>query len=464
MGTHGQDSCNCLLNLNHIIEKVTHNYSGFADKINAYTEKQYNLLVDSLRNLANNSHSLTDCYKLLNTYRLYFLDKHLQLTADLPPGNTPVFTDTSVHPLQTNVTREQIVTYLTANKAHLKPLEGIWNTVGYETGIMYNERANAYRAIICRASNKSWKPGMIKFISKPIGNAYTTIYGRGDFGSDTITTNLYKNFMEMEGYGTWQKTFPSVKDSFTVAQYNVLYGGEVQMRMLNDTTLYIGLKSCDPAHKQVLDSLMKANADKLKTIPFWIVDFRGNQGGSTDVYQSLLPYFYTKTLYVTGDKHWMTPGNTAQMQQFVNENKTVMDRGTVAIFNTMISYGLAHPGAWFDGGCDSLKYPEVLPYPKHIAVLSDKNNASSGETFLMVVHDLSDKVTIFGENSAGYLDYGDVFAYTLPCSKLMMYIPTRRSNYLDDGQRYSYTGFPPDVRIPANTKDWIDFIFKYRMK
>lgn len=243
-----------------------------------------------------------------------------------------------------------------------------------------------------------------------------------------------------------------------------MFGGQVQLRMLDAATLYIALKSCDLANKPILDSLLKANAASLKTIPNWIVDFRGNGGGSTDVFQNLLPFFYTKTLYDKGDKHWMTPEQTAAFKKFTEENRALMDTGTLSYLTKIIRFGEANPNGWYDGGNDSLKYKQVVAYPKRVAVLSDRNNGSSGETFLLTAKGISDKVTVFGENSAGYMDYGDLQEFAFPCNKLMMYIPSRRSNYLDDGVTYSYNGIPPDVFIPANNKDWIGFVVDYWKK
>jgi hypothetical protein len=456
-----QDSCNCLLNLNHMIEKVSLNYAGYKDKVKPVTQQRYSALIDSLRKTAGTTNDLT-CYLLLDRYRLFFLDKHLQLRGNLPPAENNA-TDASAAPVQTEWTKDKIYYYLTKNK--LTPLEGIWKTEGYEIGVVLNKKSREYEAIIISAENKNWKEGMLKFSSTPqYKNSFVTAYRMGNFSIDTTTTVLNKNFIEIQRFGSWQKMFPAVKDSFAKAVYSTMFGGQVQLRVLDAATLYIALKSCDLANKPILDSLLKANATMLKTIPNWIVDFRGNGGGSTDVFQSLLPFFYTKTLHDKGDKHWMTPDQTAAFKKFTEENKALMDTATLNYLNKIIRFGEANPNGWHDSGSDSLKYEKVLAFPKRVAVLSDRNNGSSGETFLLTVKGLSDKVTVFGENSAGYMDYGDLQEFTFPCKKLMMYIPSRRSNYLDDGITYSYTGIPPDIFIPASTKDWIGFVVDYWKK
>lgn len=463
LSAFAQDSCNCLLNLNHMIEKVSLNYAGYKDKVKPATEQRYNVLIDSLRQAAGTANDLKTCYQLLDKYRLFFLDKHLQLKGDLPPAENNASATPSAAPVQTGWTKDSIYKYLTTNK--LTPLEGVWKTEGYEIGVMLNKKSRQYEAIIVSAENKNWREGMLKFSStSQHKNSFVTAYRMGNFSIDTTTVVLNKNFIEIQRFGSWQKMFPAGKDSFTKAVYSTMFGGQVQLRMLDAATLYIALKSCDLANKPILDSLLKANAARLKTIPNWIVDFRGNGGGSTDVFQNLLPYFYTKTMYDKGDKHWMTPEQTTSFKKFTEENRTLMDTGTLSYLTKIIRFGEANPNSWYDSGSDSLKYDKVLAFPKRVAVLSDRNNGSSGETFLLTAKGISDKVTVFGENSAGYMDYGDLQEFTFPCKKLMMYIPSRRSNYLDDGVTYSYTGIPPDVFIPAKNKDWIGFVVDYWKK
>ena len=86
--THAQDNCNCLLNLNNFVEKVSNNYAGYADKVNAKTKDGYFLMVDSLKKRADIATDLRTCYNVLEKYRLFFYDKHLQLGADLPADTT----------------------------------------------------------------------------------------------------------------------------------------------------------------------------------------------------------------------------------------------------------------------------------------------------------------------------------------------------------------------------------------
>ena len=74
---------------------------------------------------------------------------------------------------------------------------------------------------------------------------------------------------------------------------------------------------------------------------------------------------------------------------------------------------------------------------------------------------MSEKSVIFGENTGGYMDYGDVMSRELGCDGLVPGIPTSRMNRIDHGFSYDLNGITPDVPIGESTKDWIAFVQNY---
>lgn len=337
-----QDSCNCKTNLLQFADLVARNYAGYQDKVNDNTRASYTKLVDSLGKAAGAAQTREECYTILDTYRLFFEDKHLQMGA-------------------------------TFHKRQL--------------------------------------PAPLRY-------------------DDELTDTLFA-------------------------------GGELQWRMLNPSTLYIRIKRCRLEFRPILDSLLKANSAQLRTTPNWIIDFRGNSGGNTDAFSPLLPYFYTKPYYSLGEGQWMSPGNTALFKDFYDKNKTGMDSSSAAYIQKIVAHGTRYPNSWYRDKGDTTVYAQSLEYPKRVAILSDRHNGSSGETFLIVAKGISDKVTVFGENSAGYLDYGNLLRHTTDCKAYRFSIPGRRANYLDHGISYDKTGYPPDVYIPTDEKNWVSFVFRY---
>ncbi len=71
--------CTCLENFDFLVSKIENDYSGFGDKVNATTEKEYAMFTQSLRDKAGKTQSLYRCTLLLDAWLKFFDDKHLQI-------------------------------------------------------------------------------------------------------------------------------------------------------------------------------------------------------------------------------------------------------------------------------------------------------------------------------------------------------------------------------------------------
>jgi hypothetical protein len=110
--------------------------------------------------------------------------------------------------------------------------------------------------------------------------------------------------------------------------------------------------------------------------------------------------------------------------------------------------------------CDTLL--EVFPLPSRVAILMDGQCGSTTELFLLLARQ-SKKVTLFGQPSAGVLDYANVRLFTLPSGNCFMAIPTTRSRRLPKNP-IDNIGIAPDVRLrnlatPQTSSDSaVDFV------
>lgn len=452
-----QDTCTCSRNLDLFISKVERNYAGYQDKVNADTRASYQTIKDSLQRMAVAADDKSRCFQLLERYRSFFRDKHLQLggtyaTAEDGTRSTP--------PRTTAWTAASLDQRYKTHRENLRTLEGLWALDAYRVGIVHNDSLNAYDAIIVASQNPNWKEGMVKFtVTEPVDGHCAVRYWRGDLKLSETTAAFAPGHLSLKGVGTWHMVQPP-PGSLSATAFELAHGDEVQWRMLDDTTLYIKLGSCDLKNKAVLDSLAEANKASLDRIPHWIVDFRGNGGGSTDVFQSLLPYMYTKPFKEYGADHWMSPENTTLLRTWHEENKGMIDKGTARYIQAWVRFGEKHPNSWHHGSGGTTRYKKHA-FPERIAILADHGTASSGEAFLEIARGMSDKSVIFGENTGGYMDYGDLQSHVLGCDGLVTSIPTSRMNRIDHGKRYDLEGIAPDVRIGKEEQDWIGFVQKY---
>lgn len=92
-------------------------------------------------------------------------------------------------------------------------------------------------------------------------------------------------------------------------------------------------------------------------------------------------------------------------------------------------------------------------YDKPIAVLIDADCGSTGELLAIALKN-SSNVTVFGENSAGFLHFGNPGLLVLPYSKIMVEIPTTFKNFRKI-EWLEKVGITPDIAVPSG-KDAIE--------
>ncbi len=454
----GQDTCTCARNLDRFIEKVERNYAGFNDKVNKATRPAYTHLVDSLRTVASTVDDKSICFNALERYRSYFRDKHLQLGGAFAPAEDG---GPSEPPHSSTWTNALLEAHFLSHRETPRALEGIWYLEKYQVGVIYNDSAARYDAVIMRSENVNWKEGMVKFtVTEPVNAEATARYWRGDMRMLEARATCAPGHIAVNGVGTWHLVDPpaGIMDART---FELTFGDEVQWKMLDDSTLYIKLGSCDLANKAVLDSLVAANRTLLEHLPNWIIDLRGNRGGSTDVFQCLLPYLYTKPFLEYGVDHWLSPENTAALRSWLEHSRSRMDEGSARDIQEIVDQGTAHPNSWHRGGGGSTRFDTVRAMPQRVAMLADRGTASSGESFVETARGISSKTVIFGENTGGYMDYGDLMQHEIGCDGLAAAIPTSRMRRIDHGQAYDLTGIAPDVRIEPGTEDAIAIVRAY---
>lgn len=452
LAVRSQDTCSCTHVLDRFIGKVERNYAGYQDKVATATRDGYEALKDSLIGLAAGTEDKSRCFHLLDRYRAYFRDKHLQLAgayAHAEDGTDPAPPRTSAW---TAATLDQ---RFTIHREELRTLEGLWSLDAYRVGLVYNDSLRAYDAIIAASQNPNWKEGMVKFtVTEPVEGQAHVHYWRGDLKTMETVAVFASGHLAVKGVGTWHMV-QAPAGSMGALDFELNYGEEVQWRMLDDSTLYIKLGSFDLRNKALLDSLVHANKALLDRTPYWIVDLRGNGGGSTDVFAALLPYLYTRPMEDFGADHWMSPENTALLKAWAEANAPMLPTRTTRYLRNLVKYGERHPNTWFREKGGTEQHDKVMPMPERVAILADHGTASSGESFLFVARGMSGKSLIFGENSGGYMDYGDLQSHFLGCDGLVTSIPTARMNRIDHGMRFDIDGIAPDERIGKEVQDWI---------
>jgi hypothetical protein len=450
-------ACDCSENLSFLIQKVTKNYAGFADKVTPITQNRYTQLVDSLRQAAKENPSENHCFVLLKKYKNFFRDGHLQINYRAPITQTATAANVPTFSLE----ETEVKKYYQRYKDVLNNIEGIWEDADhqYRMAIIKNiTPEREFIGVILQSNNPRWKAGMIKLEIKSHQNdVYEGKYYRRDFLTEQVTIRNSKNIMDILGFGFWLKIEPQPLITLKLENYlRQKMTATLDFKVLNNNFTLLRIRSFDLSVKSMLDSLISSNYQSIVKIPNMIIDIRDNAGGADDTFRSLLKLLYTNPIKSAGTGYLATDENIQRDEEILAHYRAQLSPNMIKDFEELLQKGKNNIGTMVKTPPDSLVFSNVLPYPKRIAIITNKRCFSSAEQFRYIAKQ-SKKVTIFGENTGGVMDYGDVRAYKMPYPRFSLGIATTRSGWVDYAP-IDNVGFAPDIYIPETENDWIAYI------
>jgi len=232
---------------------------------------------------------------------------------------------------------------------------------------------------------------------------------------------------------------------------------KTNFKILDDKTALLRLPSFEWSEKKNIDSLLKTYNQQLMKLPNWIIDLRGNTGGTDYAFSGLMPYIYTKPIKIKPDEFLSSKENIKILTE--NLSDTELSKAGKDFISNLIELMKQHPGKFVNpSGKDifEIKLDTVYQFPIEVAILIDRNTASSAESFLLNAMQ-STKVKIYGENSAGMLDYNNTQYFDIPCKDLNLVIPIGRSKRLPE-YPIDNIGIKPDIKIDVKEVDKINYI------
>ncbi|MFB6318742.1 S41 family peptidase [Saccharicrinis sp. FJH54] len=220
-----------------------------------------------------------------------------------------------------------------------------------------------------------------------------------------------------------------------------------------DTHTYY-LKIPDFDNQAALDSLLNCAIERDSMLLFenLVIDLRRNGGGKNLFYRRLLPLIATNDMYTRRYELLATKENWAS-HQTRNKMGTLTEKEENKIIDA--PWQKSHHNFITEYSASG-----VNPYPKRVAVLVDRNTGSSAEKFVLCAKQ-SFKVKIFGENTAGAVDFGDVCVNEIIKDSLYIVYPTTnvydfKINGVDS------RGIAPDFYLqPENQIEQILNYFEY---
>ena len=228
----------------------------------------------------------------------------------------------------------------------------------------------------------------------------------------------------------------------------------------DDSTAVITLPTFDRRYKPAIDSLIDAHRSRLLAIPYFVVDLRRNGGGADASFQSVMALLYTDPIRREGFDIWVSEGTVAGARPMLDDPRIAEDakaeiRDAIRRFEAGGRKSLLVEGA---GG--EVRYDTIYALPRAVAVLTGRGCASSCEQFVLDAF-FSRKATIYGtENTAGFLDYGNVRQISLPSGIRRLSVPSTRSRRLPN-RALDWKGITPHVLVPKDESDPVAFVVRH---
>ncbi len=235
---------------------------------------------------------------------------------------------------------------------------------------------------------------------------------------------------------------------------------KVEFKQINNEFLYAKLPIFNIKEVETLDSLLMANKELITKTPYLIFDFRGNGGGDASATDEMVKLIYTNPIVYPEWQYRFSKEYISLMESWIEAEK---DTTNFKYFpsKTLLEEMKKNPGqfAGYTGDYKITHEIDIDKKTKKVAFLIDKECGSSTE-FFVYTGKQSKKVTLFGTNTQGVMDYGDVQNFVICKNKFYVGIATAKNGWTKDFH-IDNIGFEPDVRITPEDGDWVEFVMKY---
>lgn len=467
----GKDTCSCSGDFEYIVNKITNDYVGYADKT-ATPEAKERLarLTDSLRPIAAST-PLSGCYRVMRSWLGFFKDKHLNVYPHYTP---PKLDDHTSYGKNISIDCSRLEKEWQKHLAQLDNIEGIWGSPWGDTIAIVKQKDSFIG--IAASDSREWKKGNVVFeFSKPVNGSHytfkkhTRVKGRPSY---TGEASIDKNIMELHGERYLYKLYPepTLKHD-ELKEYRMRFPNGANTRctfsFLSDSTAFIRISLFDNYGRKFVDSICTHFHDRITNTPNLIIDLRGNGGGTDLAFQSLLSLIYTHAYYAKGVEELASEGNIAQYEnvlkssRLTKENEEALRYQVEEMKKVKGSFYIRTPDRWVER---DTTYASL----KRVGIIINGSVASSGEQFLLRAKN-SAKCLLFGaEPTAGVLDYSSAYPIELPSCYGELNFPSSRSRRLPE-YPIDNIGIAPDVKIMLkpnyqlydDVDSWVLFVQNY---
>jgi len=466
--SYGQERNQCEDDFNWLSNYIEHNLPAFQNDINDKNRSAYETFKAEIKKNISTANSVKKCYIPLVRYTEYFFDNHTRLV-----GNSVVQVDeNSEESIQkfknSDVYKsvERIAIDVDAIRNKYKDyredlVEGIYKSLGgaYEVVVMRNDKdGKSYVGVILNSASKLWEPGMVKFeLHETAKNRFEAFYYYRNHSVVYRPKEVFDKGTLAEG---WFKVKEETKLTDAKNEINKTPNTLFYFEQLNETTNYLYLASFDGTLKPRYDSLYAAIKPKIKALPNLIIDIRNNGGGSDTNIEFLRNMMYTNPYEGGRQQIWNSSEVKKSYEDFLAKTKAdpkTYGKGTIKWVKGMLKLLNKNDENAFVYTSKKKYLMEFksLKYPKKLVVIQGKNTGSTAENVVISAMN-SKKTTTIGNNTGGYLGYGNIFDINSPSGNFKLWASTTQNDYK---MQFEANGIPPQVKL-SNDVDWVEEAIK----
>ena len=440
----------CQTTLDQLEAKVEADYAGYLLEVRDQRRTAYDSALANLRARAAGADA-SACLDLLQTYIAWFDDPHLFLFQSATLDSVEArrrMADVPLRPFDSLAYESGLRRPDDARD----PIEGIWTDGRLRVAVLPDgdRSAGHFVAVVLTPDTIAWPRNAVRARFLRIGTGrYRADLDLPNFAHRRLEADIYRNDLLRTSPGTWGREAPAAE--LTSGQLDPVDPRRPTLRIHNGTVI-VAIPSDDPAYQLALDSLVARNVETLRTADRLILDLRGNEGGSVSTFTALIPYVVTDgqaappLLDQAATRMLSSPDQIAYARRAFGPD-------TSAFVRSLVTRLEAAPGALvplFDPAAPPKDegLPPAILGPRRVGVVIDRGTVSAAEVVVLYAR-MSKRVTIYGEPTAGALDYESISIVPISPDERRWYLgyPTvTRNEQLPVGGMKGM-GIAPDVRL-----------------
>lgn len=432
--------CNCLKNMILLQQKVEENLASYQHQVIEFNRiDKYRVFKNQINNLAKNTTTNNYCIGLISYYLSFFEDSHLSILYNSNYAPKP----NKIYKSKLNKIGKQ------------NSIEGKWHFADGSFGInIFLKKAGIgnYIAVIDYDMSGKWKKGELKIEFVHDGdNDFKCIYWRQNLIPKTFSVISNDSILKIGRNITFYRKKVNAKAPVFDDSNQVIFS------VLSKESCYLKISSFDLSLRDKIDSVISHNKIEIVSRENLIIDIRNNGGGGFDAFKPLLPLVLDTSI--------VEPPFYASVW-VSNDNYEYYDRTKYDFVETKqdsinelqyVEFLKKHLGSFtpVENYFDTIQLE--LNFPRNVAILYNRNSASSAEGFILQSN-LSKKVKTFGEHSAGAVSYGDWMPFSLPELNISISISTKKMIFKND-LKIENIGIKPDYNLEhVNENDWLNTV------